>query len=112
MIPVDLSKVKSAFDTAIQQNGVDCTFTLRSGETFTIKGFLRFQREELLTEGMNQDRRKLSFMEDRWRVEAPIGRDPEKGDQVVVSGRRFAIEEADPQLFQDVVIGWRVRLMG
>jgi hypothetical protein len=110
MIPY--AKVENAFDEFIQSNGADCEFRLRTGEVFVIRGAARFQAEQGMTEGLQQDRRRLSVMEARWRAAAPTGRDPEKGDQVTVSGTRFAIQEADPAIVQNRVIGWRIKLKG
>ena len=109
---VDWARVKQDFDSAMQSEGSDCAFVLRSGEQFTIKGVLRFLPEVTMTDGLHQDRRKLSVMADRWEAAAPANRDPEKGDQVTVHGRRFAVEEADPATGGNQVIGWRLRLKG
>ena len=111
MSDVNWPAVASAFDARIQAEGVDCDFTLRSGETFTIRGVLRFQPEESRTDGIQADRRKLSVMESRWAAAAPANRNPEKGDRVVVMGQRFAIEEADPVFGGQQRIGWRIKLM-
>lgn len=110
MKAVDWASVRTAFDTQIQAEGSDCDFLLRSGETFTLRGVLRFQPEESRTDGIQADRRKLSIMAHRWETAAPPGRLPEKGDQVIVEGQRFAIEEADPALGGQQRVGWRIKL--
>ena len=107
MSGVNWPAVRSAFDAQIQADGVDCDFTLRSGETFTIRGVLRFEPEESRTDGIQADRRKLSIMASRWEAAAPVNRHPEKGDRVAVMGQRFAIEEADPAIAGQERIGWR-----
>lgn len=109
---VNWTQIKADFDAAIQAEGSDCAFTLRTGEQFVLRGTLRFLSEEGISDGLNQDRRKLSVMADRWENAAPASRNPEKGDQVVVHGRRFAVEEADPATGGNQVIGWRLRLKG
>ena len=110
MIP--LAKVQKAFDDLIQADGVDCSFVLRDTTAFTIRGMARFQAENSLTDGLQQDKRKLSVMETRWRAAAPLGRNPEKGDQVTIHGHRYAVEEADPALMQNTILGWRIKLKG
>lgn len=112
MAAIPWAKVKQAFDDMIENEGSLCEFRLRSGEVFSIKGVMRFTAEEQMTDGLSQDRRKLSIMADRWSAQAPPARDPEKGDQVVVDGRRHGIMEADPAVASGQRIGWRLRLTG
>lgn len=109
---IPIAKVRQAFDDLIQSEGHTCNFELRSGEKFAVKGALRFQAEDQLTDGINQDRRKLSIMASRWSAAAPPGRDPEKGDLVTVDGRRHRIMEADPALCSGQRLGWRIKLTG
>jgi hypothetical protein len=110
--PLPVAKIEAAFDSMINDAGSDCTFELYTGETFTVKGVLRFTPELGLTEGINHDSRKLSVMGKRWANVAPPDRFPEKGDQVTINGCKYAIEEADPAMVSGSMIGWRIKLRG
>lgn len=110
---IPVQQVISAFDAMIQGDGSDCTFTLRGGAAFTIKGVLRFTSENDLTAGLVQDNKKLSVMAHRWEKAVPVaGRIPEKGDQVTIDGHRYAIDEVNAALVSNVRIGWRITLRG
>lgn len=104
---------RQKFEQGIAAMGGDCAFTLRgTGEKFSVKGVIKHQPEAELTGGINQDRRRLSVSDIDWSAAAPAGREPQKGDQVVIDGHRHAIMEADPVLMSGIRILWRIRLRG
>lgn len=118
-MPINTAQVKTAvaaakqvYEDGIAAMGSDCAFKLRTGETFTIRGVLRHQAEQSATDGINQDRRRLTVAADRWDAAAPPGRMPNKGDQVTIDGQRYGVMEADAVNMADLRIHYRIHLTG
>ena len=116
--PVNWSQVEASFDAMFQNNGIPAQVTLHAdpgaGTTFSIQVFLRrAQADENLTDGLQQDRDRVSVMRQRWDNAAP--RPPQKGDLFVISGRRRRAMEAQPVecagLSNDT-IGYNIRVTG
>jgi hypothetical protein len=103
------AKVLAAFDGMIQANGVDTDFTLMDGATFRLKAVPRFSPTLDMTTGLQQEGRQVSVMSARWDAVSP-GRPPQKGDQLAMLGKRFAIQDYDPVLADNRVIGYRIKL--
>ena len=119
MPTIDQAKIKAAvlaskqvYEDGINAAGVDCDFTLRTGQQFTIRGVIKYQAEQSMTDGVNQDRRRLTVAADTWDALAPAGQMPFKGDRVNIDGSRFAVMEADPVRMSDVKVVYRMRLTG
>lgn len=108
----DWLRVRADFDSVLQQEGTDTEFRLMSGEVFTLRARVRSSGEQDLTDGVSQDRRRVTVMAHRWDAAAPAGRSPQKGDQVVIDGRRHAVEEADPRLAGGIRITWNLVVKG
>jgi hypothetical protein len=96
----------------IENSGNNTAFTLHTGEKFTIKTVRKKKPDENITEGLQQNGFELQFMAKRWSASAPVGRNPEKGDQVVVDGRRFALESSKAITYGDIRIGYIARVLG
>jgi hypothetical protein len=102
----------TAWDSSINAIGVNTTFTLHTGETFTIKTVRRKKPDENMTEGLQQKGFEIQFMAKNWVANAPAGRHPEKGDQLSMAGRRHAIESSKLVEAAGVSIGYIARVMG
>lgn len=111
-IKAAILRAKQAYEEGIDAAGVDCAFRLRTGEEFTIRGVIKYQGEQSMTDGVNQDRRRLTVAADTWDAAAPADQMPCKGDRVSIDGSRFAIMEADPVRMSDAKICYRMRLTG
>lgn len=112
---INAAKIESDFDTFLQNNGVDADVTLHpEGTNFSIKvGPRRAQSDENLTDGLQQDRDRLTVMRTRW--DAAAGRAPQKGDLFVIAGRRRRAMEAQPVEFNNVTndtIAYNIRVTG
>jgi|GEM_PF-4315013 len=90
---VDIAQIQRHLDDGFENLGHTANVTLRSGETFDIKATVGFRREVGLTEGLAQNTERLKFRCSEWDAASP-GRAPQKGDQIVVQGRRHAIQAA------------------
>ncbi len=88
---VNLSKIRGHLSNAFDALGHDADFTIRDGTTFTLKVTEGFRQSQDLTDGMTQETHRLKVLADEWNAASP-GRQPEKGDQVVFLGRRYAIQ--------------------
>jgi hypothetical protein len=71
-------------------NGLDANVHRRDGQKFTIKIFERRSRVEELTDGLSQQGYRVRVISSDW--ERLAGGPPEKGDQIMIAGRRHAIE--------------------
>lgn len=88
---VNLTKIQNHLAAAFDTLGHDADFTLRDGTTFTVKVTEGFRQTQDLTDGMAQDTHRLKVLASDWDAASP-GREPEKGDQVVFLGKRYAIQ--------------------
>lgn len=96
----------------IRELGVDCVFTLRdSNAVFTVPGTLSGFREEDITPGLDQDSRQLTISAQSWRSVSPM-RDPEKGDMVVIGGRRHRVMDTTLDAAANIQIRWRLVVKG
>jgi len=110
---VNMSQVLSQFDAMIEDNGSPAEFWLRDGQTtFTIQASDIGRVPADMTEGLQQDREVMRVMATRWHKVAGRDRRPEKGDQVIVGGKRYAIESARLRQFQGTPVGYVLVLRG
>lgn len=108
---VDWDAVEAAFDSMIEANGQDVDVVLRDGiTTFSLKGVMRKAPVQNMTDGLQQEQDRLSVMRDRW--DAGAGRDPEKGDQVTLNGRRQAVQSVNAVGAGNRLIGFNLVLLG
>lgn len=113
------AQIRNALNTAITQwetvitaMGLDSQFTLHSGEQFTIKVIRRKKIDENITEGLQQHGFEIQFLAKHWDQNAPTGRAPEKGDQLIMAGRRHAIESSKLIQYGTARIGFVARVVG
>jgi hypothetical protein len=92
--------------------GVDTEFRLRDKTSFTIKTVRRRRSDEELTDGIHQKGFEIQFMARDWVAAAPAGTRPEKGDQIVMAGRRYAIETSKLTQYGTLEIGYVCRVLG
>ncbi len=112
---INFTALENDFDTFLQNNGVDADVTLHDeGTQFTVKvGVRKAQVDENLTDGLQQNRDKLTVMRKRW--DPAASRPPQKGDLFVISGRRRRAMEAQPVEFNGVtndIIAYNIRISG
>ena len=88
---VNIGQIKAHLSAAFNALGHDADFTLRDGTTFTLKVTEGFRQAQDLTDGLAQETHRIKVLADEWDAASP-GRGPEKGDQVVFLGRRYAIQ--------------------
>lgn len=88
---IDVNSVKAHLKSAFNALGSDAVFTLRDGTTFSIKVSFGFRGSQDMTDGLQQETLRVKFIADDWDDASP-GRQPEKGDQVVFDGHRYAIQ--------------------
>ncbi len=89
---VDWGKIKVDVSAVMAAQGTDADFTLRDGQTGTIKVAQGRLRDEDLTDGLQQKGFRLRCMADDW--DGAFTRSPEKGDRVELWGRRHSISSA------------------
>lgn len=110
--PVPWLKFRSDLDGVLQQEGTPCDFTLnKSGATFTLRGRIRYQTEDVLTGGMSQDFATVTVMANRWETASP-GRAPQIGDLVAINGQRHRIEEVRNRTAGGILLTWTMRIKG
>lgn len=99
-----------AFEMLLNSTGSPTEFSLRSGEVFTIPVVRRKKRIEEMTDGIQQKDFDIQFLHKHWTVYA--AREPEKGDQLTMAGRRHAIEKCFPVICYDITVGYVARVLG
>jgi hypothetical protein len=107
-----MSQAVTVWANLISTVGVDSEFRLRDGTRFTIKTVRRRKPDEPLTDGIHQKGFEIQFMARDWSAAAPPGVRPEKGDQVVMVGRRYAIETSKLTQYGTLEIGYVCRVLG
>ena len=116
---VNTTEIRQALDRAINEwevlfnvMGVDTQFTLHTGEQFTVKAVRRKRADENLTDGLQQRTFEIQILARHWQAVAPAGRHPEKGDQIVMAGRRHALEASKLIEFANTQVGYISRVLG
>lgn len=86
-LPNAIAKLEQAF----AENGTPMDVVLRGqGGSFQIKGTMSKLTPDDLTEGLTQQGTKVRLLATDWDVAA--GREPEKGDQLTIWTRRYAVQ--------------------
>jgi hypothetical protein len=97
-IGADLRKV-------IKENGMTAAVTLREGAAFTVPVGKGRSRTTDLTQGLEQERDRVIVQYDEWHGVAP--RAPEKGDLMVVVGKRYRISDVKQAEAGDQILAYR-----
>lgn len=106
------TRFRSDFDALLQAEGTPCEFRLKGGgSVFTLRARVRNQAEDELTAGMQQDFAYITVMANRWEAASP-GRDPSKGDMVVVNGKRHMVQETKLRIAANLPITWTLQVKG
>ena len=92
MAAIDFNKHNATIHAEYRTNGLQVAVTLRDGSTFNIRGFERRRSGEELSDGLTQQDYWFRVVKADW--DGLAGRPPDKGDQLVIGGRRHAIEES------------------
>ena len=90
MAAVPFATINADIRKEFNSNGARVDVSPRVGAPFDIKGFMKRQPVEELSDGLTQQGYYLRVNSKDW--DAKAGKNPEKGDQVVVYGRRYAVE--------------------
>ena len=90
MPAIDFTSYNAIVAQEFLVNGTIISVLRRSGATFTIRGFEKRTTGEPLTDGIDQHQYFVRVIASQW--DAAAGGVPEKGDQLTVYGRRYAIE--------------------
>ena len=105
--------VANAVKTAIDQHGMSATVTLRGGSpTFNAKVAEGRGRVRSITDGLDQQRYRVTVMASVWDAGAGGGRPPQKGDLVVVQGRRHMVDRVTRATAGDTVLAYVMFMEG
>ena len=110
---VDWFKVRDAFDQMIEANGSDADVKLRDSTQFQMRMVERNRMPNSeLTSGISQREFSALCMYHRWVAAAPADREPEKGDQITMNGRRKAVDSVGRVGPDATPIGYIMRFRG
>lgn len=110
LTPAAINKAVQMWEQFTNESGIDTQFTLRDGTQFTIKAVRKVRPDEKLTDGLLEQGFDVQFMHSHWHANAARG--PEKGDQLVMAGRRHAIEFHKLHQIANVPVGYVCRVRG
>ncbi len=108
---IDWKGIANDFAQVFEASGVDAEVRLLDGvTTFKTKVTRRRAPVENLTDGLQQNANRVSLMAGPWI--ACAGRAPMKGDQLVIDGRRQAVQSAQPVYGGNELVGYTLTVLG
>ena len=100
--------------SVMDATGIDSTFTLREGLSFTIKASRATPStlSQDLTAGLTQAPLKVIVLYAAWHAVAGPDRRPQRGDMVLQLGMKYTIQAAQPLGIGTTIFGYTMQVLG
>lgn len=111
---IPLASILADATSVMETTGIDSTFTLREGLSFTVKASRATPStlSQDLTAGLAQYPLKVIVLYADWHGAAGPDRRPQRGDLVLQLGMKYTIQAAQPLGIGTTVFGYTMQVLG
>ncbi len=111
---IPLTSILADATSVMEATGIDSTFTLREGLTFTVKASRATPSalSQDLTAGLAQYPLKVIVLYANWHAVAGPDRRPQRGDMLLQLGMKYTVQAAQPLGIGSTVFGYTMQVLG